>query len=101
MPNMRRDDGKPDSVFSYVSPEQPHPAVFTRNRDRLLNQQIARGFVGLVVGMPAPDLAVRRDDSPQHQDVAHGVVLAAYLTVTGTRGMSARLLQRQLGAAAL
>jgi hypothetical protein len=29
------------------------------------------------------------------------VVLAAYLTVTGTRGMSARLLQRQLGAAAL
>jgi hypothetical protein len=49
-------------------------------------------------GMPAPDLADRGDDSPQHQNAAHRVWFwAAYLTVTDTPGMSALLLQRQLG----
>ena len=50
-----------------------------------------------VRGMPVPGLADRGHDSPQHENAADGVVLAAYLTVTDTRGMSALLLQRQLG----
>ena len=47
--------------------------------------------------LPVPGLPDGRDGAAQHEAAADGLVLAAYLMTTDTRGISALLLQRQLG----
>jgi hypothetical protein len=50
-----------------------------------------------VRGVPASGLADVRHDSAQRENSADALVLGAYLMTTDTRGISALVLQRQLG----
>ena len=48
-------------------------------------------------GLPVPSFADGGHDSSQHEDTTDRRFWAAYLAVTDKRGISALLLQRQLG----
>src|SRR6201993_3229686 len=63
------------------------------------SEGICNRFAAVVAmrGLPTPDLSHGRDDPSPNQDVPDRVFWAAYLMTTDKRGLSALLLQRQLG----